>query len=85
MPNRLDSPDSDETPRPQAVVPAGAPSWVTPDLIEHTLRVWQPFYQQQLIPEDALEMIRGVAGIVEVLSSGADHETVRRISPRQQP
>ncbi len=84
MPNRLDHPHSDEPPRPQVAVPAGAPSWVTPELIEHTLRVWQPFYQHQLIPEDALEMIRGVAEIVEVLSSGADHETVRRIGPRQQ-
>lgn len=85
MPKRLDRPHSDETSRPAAEVPAGAPAWVTPELIEHTLRVWQPFYQHQLIPNDALEIIRGVAGIVDVLSSGADHETVRRIGSCEQP
>jgi hypothetical protein len=66
-------------------VPAGAPSWVTPELIEHTLRVWQPFYQDQLIPEDALEIILNIGCLVDVLSSGGRHETVRRPGPSQQP
>ena len=85
MPKRLDRPHTDEPPRPTTQVPAGAPAWVTPELIEQTLRVWQPFYQHQLIPNDALEIIRGVAGIVDVLSSGADYETVRCIGSREQP
>lgn len=66
-------------------VPPGAPPWVTAELIEHTIRVWQPFYRDQLIPDDALAIINGVTGIVEVLSSGADHETVRRIGSGEQP
>ena len=67
------------------VVPGGAPPWVTLELIEHTLRVWQPFYRDQLIPEDALEIIMGMGRMVDVLSSGGGHETIRRTGESQQP
>ncbi|MDZ4656593.1 MAG: hypothetical protein SH868_03340 [Bythopirellula sp.] len=74
-------PQSDE---PEAVrVPAGAPRWVTPELIAHTLRVWQPYYEIQLIPEDALEIMMGVGRLVEVLSRGDDDEAIRRPGPSQ--
>ena len=77
---------SDRSRKPLSLtLPAGAPQWVTIELIEHTIRVWQPFYRDQLIPEDALEIIMGIGRMVEVLSSGGDHETVRRPSTRQQP
>lgn len=77
---------SDRTRKPLPLtLPAGAPRWVTVELIEHTIRVWQPFYRDQLIPEDALEIIMGIGRMVEVLSSGGDHETVRRPSKGQQP
>lgn len=66
-------------------VPAGAPCWVTLELIEHTLRVWQPYYEIQLISEDALEIIMGVGRLVEVLSCGDDDEAVRRPGSGQQP
>jgi hypothetical protein len=85
MPKRVDRSNPVEAPRPLTKVPVGAPSWITPELIENTIRVWQPFYSDQLIPEDALAIIKGVAGIVEVMSSGADHETVRSPSTGQQP
>lgn len=65
-------------------VPAGAPRWVTPELIELTLRVWQPYYEIQLIPEDALEIMMGVGRLVEVLSCGANHEAIRRPGSGQQ-
>lgn len=68
-----------------ATVPAGAPHWVTPELIEHTLRVWQPFYEDQLIPKDALEIIMSVDRVVELLSSGGRHETIRSPGSREQP
>lgn len=51
-------------------VPDGAPVWVTIELIEHTIRVWQPFYKNQLIPEDALEIIISVSCLIESLSPG---------------
>ena len=68
-----------------ATVPAGAPPWITPELIEHTLRVWQPFYEDQLIPEDALEIIMSVDRVSDLLSSGGRHETIRSTGSREQP
>ena len=59
-------------------VPSGAPPWITPELIEHTLLVWQPFYQDQLIPEDALAIIMSAGRMVDLLSNGEGHETIRR-------
>ena len=85
MPKRDDCSERTRSEPTQAGVPAGAPSWVTPERIEHTLRVWQPFYQDQLIPEDALEIIMNVGRLVNVLSLGGRHETVRRPGPSQQP
>ncbi len=85
MPNR----DDRSPPRPPthevATVPAGAPPWVTPELIEHTLRVWQPFYEDQLISEDALEIILSVDRVADLVSSGGHHETIRSASSREQP
>ena len=60
-----------------ARVPIGAPSWVTAELIEQTLKVWQPFYADQLIPEDALEMIMGVDQLFGVMSRDKSHEKIR--------
>lgn len=70
---------------PAAAVPLGAPAWVTAELIEHTLRVWQPFYEDQLIPEDALEIIMSVDRVSDLLSSGGRHETIRSPGSREQP
>jgi hypothetical protein len=52
-------------------VPVGAPSWVTPELIEHTLRVWQPYYADRLTAEDALAMILDAAGLLNSLAEGS--------------
>ncbi len=49
-------------------VPAGAPLWITPELVAHTLRVWQRYYEQPLTPEDALEIIRSAGRMMDVLS-----------------
>ena len=67
------------------VVPSGAPAWVTPELIEKTLEVWQRYYEKELIPEDALAIIMGVGHIVEFLAEGHSDETVPRPGSRQQP
>jgi hypothetical protein len=52
-------------------VPAGTPAWVTPELIDQTIRVWQPYYREPLKPEDALAMILGVAELHRVIGEGA--------------
>lgn len=51
-----------------AVVPSGAPSWVTPELIAHTLHVWQRFADHPLTPDDALEIINGAGLLIESFS-----------------
>lgn len=66
-------------------VPPGAPSWVTAELIARTLIVWQPYYRQQLIPEDALDMILNASRIVQVLQRGGDDEAVCSTGPSEQP
>jgi hypothetical protein len=66
---------SDRTPNPvqQPVppsVPSGAPSWVTLELIEDTIRVWQPRYGQPLTAEDALSILMNFAALADVLLEG---------------
>ena len=52
-------------------VPAGTPDWITAELIEQTIRVWQPFYQAVLTAEEAVTMILNVGRLYDVLSSGS--------------
>ena len=82
VPSHSDPRSTEHTPTPMRV-PAGAPRWITSELIALTIRVWQPFYPDQLIPEDALVIITGVSRMVDILSGG-DHETVRSPGPSQQ-
>ena len=42
------------------VIPKGAPPWITDQLIEKTLDVWQPYYSYRLTSEDALVIIKNV-------------------------
>ena len=50
-----------------AVVPPGAPKWITPEEIEDTIRVWQPKYRQLLTAKDALEMLLNVRSLLDAL------------------
>ncbi len=70
---------------PVVPVPAGAPAWVTPELLDQTIRVWQPYYQHTLTAADALEMMLNVGHLFDVLSRGDDREAVCRIGPRFEP
>lgn len=49
-------------------VPQGTPLWITPELINLTIRTWQPYYRSPLSPEDAVTMILNVGRLYEVLS-----------------
>jgi hypothetical protein len=53
------------------IVPAGAPDWITQELIEATIRVWQPYYAELLTPEEAVTMIQNVGRLFSALSSGS--------------
>ena len=52
------------------IVPAGTPDWITADLIEATIRVWQPYCDDLLSPEEAVTMILNVGRLYQALSSG---------------
>ncbi len=54
-----------------SIVPAGTPDWITPELVEATIRVWQPYYTDLLSPEEAVTMILNVGRLYQVFSSGA--------------
>lgn len=61
------SPTSDDA--RSCIVPAGTPDWITAELIERTIHVWQPFYPTLLTPEEAVTMILNVGRLFDVLSS----------------
>ena len=54
----------------KCIVPAGAPDWITPELVEATIRVWQPYYEATLTPEEAVIMILNVGRLYDALASG---------------
>ncbi len=53
------------------ILPAGTPDWITPELIEQTIRTWQPYYATILTPEEAVTMIQTVGRLYQALSSGS--------------
>jgi hypothetical protein len=42
------------------------PRWITPELIDDTLRVWNPYYRGQLVREDAVEILRNASRLLDV-------------------
>jgi len=46
-------------------VPAGAPVWVTRDMIVATVETWQPYYPEEITEEVALEIILTFARAAE--------------------
>lgn len=42
-------------------LPQGLPPWITAELIQETIEVWQPYYEKTLTPKDAAAIIRNVA------------------------
>ncbi len=54
----------------------GLPDWITPELIVETREVWQPHYDKQLTEDDAVEILLGVATLLDALGD-VDDETVR--------
>ncbi len=53
------------------ILPAGTPDWITAELIEQTIRVWQPYYEAVISPEEAVTMIQSVGRLYQALSSGS--------------
>ena len=55
----------------RSIVPVGAPDWITAELVEETIRVWQPYYEAVISPEEAVTMIQSVGRLYQALSSGS--------------
>lgn len=55
----------------KSIVPAGTPDWITAELIEQTIRVWQPYYAEVVTSEVAVTMIQTVGRLYQALSSGS--------------
>jgi hypothetical protein len=55
----------------KSIVPAGSPHWITPELVEATIRTWQPYYEEVLTPEEAVTMILTVGRLFDALSPGS--------------
>ena len=65
------TPQAPEESLPQQGSPvAGAPSWITEELIQRTLKTWQPYYRTPLTREDALAMLHNVASLFKFLGNG---------------
>ena len=60
------------------------PAWVTAELIEATLEVWQPRYSYQLTRDDAIAIIKSVGHLFEVLRQRPIDETVCSDSESEQ-
>lgn len=50
-----------------AGVPPGTPAWISADLIDHTIRVWQPYYERALTKEEAVEILVAVGNLADAL------------------
>ncbi len=57
---------------PAIALPPGTPAWVTPQLVERTLRVWQPRYASPLSVDDAVTMILAVGRMYDVVARGSE-------------
>lgn len=49
---------------------AGAPHWVTHNLVEKTICVMQRYYDRPLTPDDALEIITNISLLFGALEGG---------------
>ncbi len=50
------------------VLPPGTPDWVTAELVEVTLRIWQRYYDEPLTVDDAVTMILNAGQLYSALA-----------------
>ena len=69
----------------------GAPRWLSADLLEQTVRAWQPLTDEQLTPADAVSILVNVAELFDAVGLFApreqerEDEAVHRPGESQQP
>ena len=57
------------SPRPPVAsrIPPGSPDWVTSELIERTINLFQPKYDRELTADDALQMMMNVGHLFDMV------------------
>lgn len=50
------------------LLPPATPKWITPELVELTLRTWQRYHAHPLTVEDAIDMIRNAGRMFDAFS-----------------
>ena len=48
------------------------PDWMTPELIAETVEMWSPFYPDGLTEADAVEILRAVGMLSDVVGMSSD-------------
>jgi len=46
------------------------PKWITPELVEDTIEVFRPYYEEELTEESAVEIIMNVGRLADALEIG---------------
>ncbi len=59
-------------------VDSALPAWITPELIEDTIRVWQPYYATALTPQDAITIVRDLGRLLDVLCRNETSKSQRK-------
>jgi len=49
-------------------LPLDTPVWITPELVELTQKVWQPYYSNELSVNDAITILRNASDLLAVLA-----------------
>jgi hypothetical protein len=55
-------------------LPAGAPAWVTEELLSDTIVAWQPYYAEDLTADDALKILLAAGRLFDALGDAQDEE-----------
>ena len=66
-------------------VPDDVPCWVTEELIEETIRVWQRFYEDPLTKDEALVFPLNGSELLEIVEGSQSDEEVRRAGESFKP
>ena len=43
------------------------PDWVSDELLQKTIEIWQPYYPDQLTRNDAIAIIKNASGVIDCL------------------
>lgn len=49
-------------------LPRDTPAWITPELVELTRKVWQPYYPEPLTVEDSITILRNAGSLLDALA-----------------